>query len=120
MSTIENKTVKIFCVQELPSIKICIQTLAACDPDGIHGTYVQIKPNLERPHFYSSYIINEADRIILTKYRTGKHYLNIQRGHFYSVDRNKCQCKCKQGIQDMKRVILQCNMTLAHFIIYLN
>ena len=92
-------------------IKVRIQDAANNDPDGIQGTYNRINPTLQSPCFYSSYMINESDRIILTKYRTGSHSLKIQKGRYNRVDRNNRLCKCKAGIQDLTHVLLYCNIT---------
>ena len=45
----------------------------------IRGTYVSIYPTLVSPTMCQIYTVNESHRFIMTKYRTGSHYLNVQR-----------------------------------------
>ena len=56
-------------------------------------------------------MINENDRNILTKYRTGSHLLNIQKGRYNRVDRNNRLCICNAAVQDLEHVIFYCKLT---------
>jgi len=86
-----------------------IQNEAAQDHHCIKGVY--LNPSLETPKFYQSYDLNERQRTILTKYRTGSHYLNVQRGRYMSIERTQRICECNQGIQDLQHVIFDCPIT---------
>ena len=81
------------------------------DSDSIRGTYVGINPTLVCPTMYQIYTLNESHRMIMTKYRTGSHYLNVQKGRYTSTERGKRTCECNNGIQDIKHVIFQCTLT---------
>ena len=81
------------------------------DSDSIRGTYVGINPTLVCPTMYQIYTLNESHRMTMTKYRTGSHYLNVQKGRYTSTERGKRTCECNNGIQDIKHVIFQCTLT---------
>ena len=81
------------------------------DQNSISGTYLQVNINLNSPKFYSKYLINEYDRKILTKYRTGSNNLKINTGRFDSTDREFRFCKCGSFIQTIYHVIFECNLT---------
>ena len=42
-----------------------------------HRDYVLMNNDLESPVFYSSYSIIESERMIITKYRSESHHLNL-------------------------------------------
>ena len=77
----------VFYCKEEHDIKIRLRDAAMRDPDGIKGTYLKINTNLNCPKFYTINMINESNRNISTKYRTGSHLLNIQKGRYNRVDR---------------------------------
>ena len=81
------------------------------DTEGIYGTYLRINPNLVSSIFYHSYSIRETDRIILTKYRSGSHFLNIQKGRSARTQRSDRLCVCKDGVQDLSHVLFKCERT---------
>ena len=107
----ENECYKFYLQRDTNDIQTRLSTKAEDDNDGIQGTYLRINTNLESPLFYHSYIISEMDRIILTKYRTGSHSLNVQRGRSNRTQRTDRMCKCNVGIQDMNHVLFQCELT---------
>ena len=107
----ENECYKFYLEKNTNDIKTRLITKARDDNGGIQGTYLSISNNLESPKFYHSYIISERDRIILTKYRTGSHSLNVQSGRSNRTQRNGRMCKCNVGIQDMNHVLFQCELT---------
>ena len=55
--------------------------------------------------------MNELDRTILTKYRTGSHSLNVQKGRSNRTQRKDRLCICNLGIQDITHVLFHCNNT---------
>ena len=81
------------------------------DPDGIKGVYVNINPSLECPKYISSYSMNEQDRTFMTRYRTGSHGLNIQKGRRNNTNRENRLCTCKLSIQSVNHVVLDCPIT---------
>ena len=76
----------------------------------IIGDYAKINMNRSSPEFYSKYELSEDDRQILTKYRSGSHYLKIVTGSYYRTPVEQRTCKCKD-IQTLQHVIFQCALT---------
>ena len=107
----ENDCYQFYLDKDIREIQARLRHKAQLDINGIQGTYLSINPNLESPQFYHSYIINELDRTILTKYRTGSHYLNIQKGRYNATQRKDRLCKCKLDVQDITHVLFHCNIT---------
>ena len=68
--------------------------------------YITINKYMNKPTYLNSNIM-ERDRIILTKYRTGSHYLRINTGKHERLPQEKRLCRCKQT-QTLKHVILEC------------
>ena len=52
----------------------------------------------------------KKERMLLTKYRTGSHYLHIQSGRATNIPRNQRRCKCNE-IQTLNHVIFHCMYT---------
>ena len=96
--------------QEMDTIRERIKSAAVRDVEGLLGTYNSINSTLQSPEFYSVYIINESDRLILTKYRTGSHALNIQKGRYNRIPREDRLCKCKEEVQDLTHIIFRCQL----------
>ena len=81
------------------------------DQIGPRATYLQINPNLVTPDYYSSYQLCETDRLILTKYRSGSHYLNVQKGRCLNTSQDVKSCQCGHREQTLHHVIFSCNIT---------
>ena len=97
--------------QFIDSCTETIRSKAAKDPLSVYDDYVLLNGNLTSPLFYTSYTVTEYDRIIITKYRTGSHYLKMQAGRTNNTNRNQRLCKCKE-LQTLKHVIFECFYTV--------
>ena len=75
-----------------------------------HNDYIKINKNLCTPSYYQNKNFSEHDRTILTKYRTGSHFLAIQTGRHTNTPRNERTCKCKE-LQTLQHIIFNCNLT---------
>ena len=72
------------------------------------ATYYRINPLLK--HFNSkSY--NENERILITRFRTGSHSMNIEIGRFSGVPRENRLCTCGQNIQTVLHTFTECPLT---------
>ena len=69
-----------------------------------------LNKDLCSPKYYNDSNFPEYDRNILTKYRTGSHYLAIQTGRHTGIPRNERLCKCKKP-QMLQHIILECELT---------
>ena len=69
--------------------------------------YIKLNTDLISPIYYRSYVINEYDRIINTKYRTGSHFLKIQTGRYTRIEQSQRLCECGQ-LQTLHHVIFEC------------
>ena len=74
--------------QAYTEVRSRIHAKSLTDNGGIYGTYLQINPNLIRSLFYKDYLVSESDRLLLTKYRTGSHYPNVQKGRLINTQRS--------------------------------
>ena len=97
--------------KHIQDAKQVIITKANLDINGIYGTYYRMNPSLVTPNYYRQYILSESDRIILTKYRSGSHYLQVQKGRSSNTKRLERLCSCQNGIQDIHHVIFDCEKT---------
>ena len=75
--------------------------------DSTHQDYVLINNDLSSPLFYTSYLMHEPDRILVTKYRSGTHYLKILTGNRTNTPRERRLCKCNE-VQTLHHVIFEC------------
>ena len=74
------------------------------------GTYYQINPSL------SSCVPDpqlklEAEREIVTRFRTGSHSLAIETGRYGNVPRENRLCSCGEGIQTVWHIFAECPLT---------
>ena len=76
----------------------------------IYHDYLVPNKDLCSPKYYNDSNFPEHDRNILTKYRTGSHYLAIQTGRHTGIPRNERLCKCKK-LQTLQHIILECELT---------
>ena len=72
--------------------------------------YKFININLSSPTFYSQYLLHEAERQILTKYRCGCHQLKVITGSYYRISFEERKSTCN-GIQTLHHVIFECPLT---------
>ena len=73
------------------------------------GVYRQINPNLKP--FTTDQPIPEFERINITRYRTGSHNLQIEKGRHNRTSREDRLCICQTGIQTLNHVIFLCPLT---------
>ena len=107
----ENACYTFYFNKQMQDAKQAITTKANLDINGIYGTYYQINPSLITPDYYKSYILSETDRIILSKYRSGSHFLQIQKGRTLNISREVRLCRCQNGIQNLQHIIFDCDIT---------
>ena len=81
------------------------------DNVGTRGTYLLINPKLLTPEYYNVYRLCEIDRIMLTKYRSGSHYYNVQKGRCINTRRNERLCPCGLGVLDISHILFTCILT---------
>ena len=72
-----------------------------------YNDYFSLNRNLNGPEFYHKYTTWEFNRLIVTKYRTGSHYLHINTGRAANIPRNDRVCKCGQ-LQTLCHVLFNC------------
>ena len=85
-----------------------IRDSARDDEDSKLGAYLLVNPTLSKPLFEDKL---EFQRVLITRYRTGSHNLRIEKDRrFPNSTRNDRICKCSNGIQTVKHVILQCSL----------
>ena len=83
-----------------------IQAAAAEDENSRLGAYLQVNPDLIKPIFQRK---PEFNRVCISRYRCGSHNLMIEKGRFQPfVERNERVCKCNNGIQSLRHVVLMC------------
>lgn len=107
----ENECFQFYLNRDTQEMHSRMRRKAQEDREGIYGTYLTINPNLVSPIFYHSYCIRETDRLLLTKYRSGSHFLNIQKGRCANIQRSDRLCVCKDGVQDLPHVLFNCERT---------
>ena len=91
-----------------------LSTHRTLDPNGKLGTYARINPQIDTPTMYSaSQPLFEPDRMLLTRFRTGSHNLQIETGRWTRVPRDQRFCTCGHHIQSLDHVIHSCTL-LAH------
>ena len=86
-------------------------SLSVVDPDSILGTYCRLNPELKSPDFYQKPLCIEANRKIITQYRTGSHYLRIHKGRANNEQRNNRLCKCGVANQTIEHMLFSCPNT---------
>ena len=82
------------------------------DIDSKLGTYFLVNPQLKDPNSFFNIRTFELDRILLTRFRTGSHNLQIETGrHCYPrIARESRLCLCKDNIQTISHVLLHCRL----------
>ena len=94
----------------IKSTKNSLQTKALNNDNILHRDYLLLNEGLNYPDFYSKYVILENERMIITKYRTGSHHLQLLTGSRYNIPRERRLCKCRE-IQSLHHVIFDCVFT---------
>ena len=79
---------------------------------GSRNVYTTLNSKMTSPTYYSNYVLTEGYRLILTKYRTGSHYLIIKTGSYHRKLPQERLCSCKK-IQSLQHVIFECELTAA-------
>ena len=84
------------------------------------GTYFKINPSLSSPSFYFNDDLHEHERILISRYRLGNHYLLIETGRWSNLPRQDRICdKCFiNEIQSLEHIIFRCGFTRHLFINY--
>ena len=74
--------------------------------------YFSLNATRSSPIFYREYLLNEKDRKLLTRYRTGSSFLKINTGYYSRtpIEERLCKCKC---IQNLEHVLFHCPFTQA-------
>ena len=93
------------------AIQLKMQQKLESDEDSILGTYKRVNPSLTVPNFYTSICCHERDRKIITRYRVGCHYLQIQAGRLLGNDRDARHCICGNELQTLAHVLFVCPLT---------
>ena len=91
-------------------MKLDIHRKTSVPSYSILDDYVLINNSLQSPQFYHQYILTEADRRIVTRYRCGSHFLKINTGRYTRSPIEKRLCKCKQ-VQTLQHVLFECDLT---------
>ena len=78
------------------------------DLDSKLGTYFRINPSLTR---FVDHTGTENERILITRFRTGSHSLNIELGRFSNVPRGNRLCICKGNVQTIQHIFTECILT---------
>ena len=73
------------------------------------GVYKQINPELQE--YTHSQPIAEFERIHITRFRTGSHNLNIEKGRHSRIPRENRLCICETAVQTLSHVIFNCPLT---------
>ena len=78
------------------------------DIDSKLGSYLVVNPDLKMPNHQEKL---EFQRTCITRYRTGSHNLLIEKGRKNPfIEREARLCKCNNGIQTIKHVIMNCHL----------
>ena len=94
-------------------IKASVERKSTDNPNGKLYLYKQINLSLSPLNIYDENIL-ETDRLIITKYRTGCHYLKVETGRWTRIPHNERLCSCGIEIQDLSHVILQCEKLTSY------
>ena len=78
--------------------------------NSVLNDYVRINASLTSPDFYHKYIIKEYDRLIITKYRSGSHFLKIQTGRSENIEQIQRLCSCDDEVQTLEHVLFRCEI----------
>ena len=85
---------------------------ANTDPDSKLGTYYRINPNLNS-YVPKPQLILEAERKVITRFRTGSHSLGIELGRYSNTPRERRLCECKLAVQTIWHIFSECPLTIA-------
>ena len=88
-------------------IKQSITSKTEIERNSILNDYLKINPLLISPSFYTQYTIKEYDRLIITKYRTGSHFLKIPTGRYTQLEQSQRLCECEY-MQTLNHIIFKC------------
>ena len=89
-------------------INDCKEKICTCDEDSKLGVYCSINPELKTPE--QDICVFEKDRISVSRYRCGSHYLKIESGRMCnpSIPREDRICNCNTGIQTLRHCLFSC------------
>ena len=80
------------------------------DSDSKLGTYYQINPSLSSCVPYPQTTL-EAERELVTRFRTGSHSLAVETGRYANIARENRLCSCGEGVQTVWHVFTECPRT---------
>ena len=86
-----------------------IDQCASDDNESKLGVYKQVNPKFEP--YTTEQLVPEFERIHITRYRTGSHNLQIEKGRHNRTPREQRLCTCKTGVQTLNHVIFSCPLT---------
>ena len=78
------------------------------DAESKLGVYKSINPEF---HSYLDNTIPEYERIQVTRYRTGSHNLQIEKGRHTRTPRDERKCSCTTDVQTLNHVVFKCSLT---------
>ena len=87
-----------------------LQNSFETDPECKLAVYLSNNPDLKKPEYGN---IPEFERIKITRYRCGSHYLEIEKGRFQRKNREDRLCPCGR-VQTLHHVILDCPLVDRH------
>ena len=89
-------------------LKIKIRQTAATDAESKLGVYFSVNPELSVPS--NELKIMEVERIVVTRYRCGSHYLKIETGRWMHpiIPRDERFCECHTGVQTLHHCLFEC------------
>ena len=97
------------CLEHRNALIAKIKAANEIDVDTKLGTYLQLNPSLESP-VYSNDVF-EIERIHITHFRTGSHYLLIKTGRFIpDMSREMGICSCGNDVQSLRHVLMECSI----------
>ena len=86
-----------------------IRRSAAADGESKLGVYLTVNPEMSAP---SHEVVDtlEIERIMVTRYRCGSHYLRVETGRwcYPKTPRNERLCECYTGVQTLHHCLFEC------------
>ena len=82
-------------------------TSVTSDVESKLGVYKTVNPELISPDTKN---IPEFERMMITRYRCGSHYLEVEKGRFQRKKRDDRLCLCQDDVQTMQHIILHCRL----------
>ena len=89
--------------------KNTVRAKAESDAESRYGAYMTVNPELKNIGYP---LVLETDRIIISRYRSGFHNLNIEKGRMCNpkIPREERLCLCNNEIQTLEHCLLRCTI----------